>query len=80
MTLQQTVSKITGLAVSKEDAMAYARDNFGILAAFLRKEDKETVKILEEGLNTIITLCSGVNDSRLDFIKGIGEGYINRSK
>lgn len=40
MNLQQTISKITGLTVSEEDAMCYARDNFGVLAAYLKDGKK----------------------------------------
>ena len=41
MNLQQTISKITGLTVSEEDAMCYARDNFGVLASYLRNDKKK---------------------------------------
>lgn len=51
MKLQQTISKLTGLTVSEEDAMCYARDNFGVLATYLRQEDKSRIKELEEQLN-----------------------------
>jgi len=47
MNLQQTISKITGLTVSEEDVMTYARDNFGVLASYLRQESKQKIKGLE---------------------------------
>lgn len=53
MNLQQTVSVIVGQNVSEEDAMAYARDNFGVLAAFLRRPDREELKDLKEERNRI---------------------------
>jgi len=38
------------------------------------------IKILREGLNTIKTLCTSVNDGRLEFIKGIVEGTLKRAE
>lgn len=50
MNLQQTVTKITGKDVTEDEAMAFARDNFGILTAYVKAELSAENKDLKEQL------------------------------
>lgn len=53
MNLQQTISELLKHSVTEEEAMAYARDNFGVLAALIRLEDRQEIASLKEVNKTL---------------------------
>jgi len=73
MTLLQTVKDITKQNPTEEEAMCYARDNFGILAAYIKDPKRREKEVLMGALNTIRTLTNVPNDERLMFL----HNYIN---
>jgi len=44
----------------------------------MEKTTEEKLEIALSTLNTIRTLCTGVNDSRLEFLKGVAEGGLKQ--
>jgi len=70
MTLLDTVKDITKQNPTEEEAMCYARDNFGILAAYLKEKHGTVLRTL------IDKLCIQLDekDKEIESLKGVIAG------
>ena len=82
MNLRETVSKILGREVTEAEAIIFANDQFGVLAAYLKDKNKETksgfdivqvVEIPVENLSEAILNELSGRESFVDADEGLGE-------
>ena len=57
MNLTQTVSKILNREITEQEAMVFARDQFGTLQTYMRQKEKPTLdKIIDNKVNQLLSL------------------------